>query len=108
MEVSRDIAEKILEVDDLKINFNNYNGSVQPVMSRPLMRLLTKNARDEKGSITFKSEEISCKTEAQMTKIRGSEIAMIFQDAITSFDPTMKVREQIAAPLIKHQQYSKK
>ena len=133
MEVSRDMAEKILEVDDLKINFNTYNGSVQAirdvsfdlykgetlaivgesgsgksVTTRSLMGLLAKNARVEKGSITFKGEEIIGKSEAQMQKIRGSEIAMIFQDPMTSLDPTMKIGQQIAEPLIKHQHYSKK
>src|SRR5699024_11268416 len=40
--------------------------------------------------------------------IRGNEISMIFQDPMTSLDPTMKIGQQIAEPLIKHKGVSKK
>ena len=42
-----------------------------------------------------------------MEKIRGKEISMIFQDPMTSLNPTMKVGNQIMEVLIKHQNMSK-
>ena len=42
-----------------------------------------------------------------MQKIRGKEIGMIFQDPMTSLNPTMKVGNQIMEVLIKHQNVSK-
>ena len=127
------MAEKILEVKDLKINFRTYNGKVQAirdisfdlykgetlaivgesgsgksVTTRSLMGLLAKNAEVEHGSIKFKGDEIIGKSEEDMQHLRGSEIAMIFQDPMTSLDPTMKIGQQIAEPLIKHKKMSKK
>lgn len=71
------------------------------------MRLLANNANIEHGEILFKGEDLVHKTEKQMQKIRGSEIAMIFQDPMTSLNPTQKIGKQIAEPIIKHQNISK-
>lgn len=46
--------------------------------------------------------------ERDWRKIRGNEISMIFQDPMTSLDPTMKIGQQIAEPLIKHKEQAKK
>ena len=42
-----------------------------------------------------------------MQKIRGKDISMIFQDPMTSLNPTMKIGKQIMEPVIKHQNKSK-
>ena len=42
-----------------------------------------------------------------MIKVRGNEIAMIFQDPMTSLDPTMKIGQQIAEPIMIHEKVSK-
>ncbi|MBM7617682.1 oligopeptide transport system ATP-binding protein [Weissella uvarum] len=127
------MSEKILEVNDLKINFHTDNGNVQAirdvyfdlkkgetlalvgesgsgksVTTRAIMGLLAKNAEIERGSIKFKGEELVGLDEKSFRRIRGSEIAMIFQDPMTSLDPTMKIGQQIAEPLIEHQNMSKK
>lgn len=127
------MTEKILEVNDLKINFNTDSGTVQAirdvyfdlkpgetlalvgesgsgksVTTRALMGLLAKNARIERGSVQFKGKELIDLPEDEYRDIRGSEIAMIFQDPMTSLDPTMKIGQQIAEPLIKHQKMGKK
>jgi len=124
--------EKILEVKDLQISFDTYAGKVKAirgvsfdlkpgetlaivgesgsgksVTSRSIMRLLANNANIEKGEILFKGQDIVHKTEKEMQKIRGSEIAMIFQDPMTSLNPTQKIGKQIAEPILKHQNVSK-
>lgn len=56
----------------------------------------------------YHDEDILKKSEKQMQNIRGKEIAMIFQDPMTSLDPTMKIGQQIAEPLMKHKKVEKK
>lgn len=124
--------ENILEVKDLHISFDTYAGQVhairgvnfdlkpgetlaivgesgsgKSVTSRSIMGLLANNANVENGQILFKGEDLIKKTEKQMQKIRGSEIAMIFQDPMTSLNPTQKIGKQIAEPILKHQNVSK-
>ena len=124
--------ENILEVKDLHISFDTYAGQVhairgvnfdlkpgetlaivgesgsgKSVTSRSIMGLLANNANVENGEILFKGEDLIKKTEKQMQKIRGSEIAMIFQDPMTSLNPTQKIGKQIAEPILKHQNVSK-
>src|SRR5690606_38026876 len=53
-------------------------------------------------------EELIDKSEKQMESIRGKEIGMIFQDPMTSLNPTMTIGKQIAEGLIKHQNMTKK
>ncbi|MFR3686305.1 MAG: ABC transporter ATP-binding protein [Enterococcus sp.] len=125
--------EKILEVNNLNISFDTYAGKVRAirgvdfdlnkgetlaivgesgsgksVTTRTIMRLLSSNATIDEGQILFKGQNIVDKSEKEMQKIRGREIAMIFQDPMTSLDPTMTIGKQVAEPLRKHQKVSKK
>ena len=61
-----------------------------------------------KEQILFKGQDIVNKSEKEMQKIRGREIAMIFQDPMTSLDPTMTIGKQVAESLRKHKNVSKK
>nr|WP_054758081.1 ABC transporter ATP-binding protein [Liquorilactobacillus satsumensis] len=127
------MAERILDVKNLKINFHTYAGDVKAirdvsfhlnkgetlaivgesgsgksVTTKSLMGLLANNAEVIGGSIMYHDEDILKKSEKQMQNIRGKEIAMIFQDPMTSLDPTMKIGQQIAEPLMKHKKVEKK
>ncbi len=55
------------------------------------------------GSILFKGQEITTLSEKQMEAIRGQDISMIFQDPMSSTNPTIRIGEQVAESLIKHQ-----
>ena len=124
---------KILEVKDLEISFDTYAGKVRAirgvnfhlnkgetlaivgesgsgksVTTRSIMRLLSSNANIDAGQILFKGNDIVGKSEREMQKIRGKEIAMIFQDPMTSLDPTMPIGKQVAESLRKHNKVSKK
>jgi ABC-type dipeptide/oligopeptide/nickel transport system ATPase component len=111
----------LLEVDDLRTTFKTEDGivaavnglsfSVEPgstlgivgesgsgksVTSLSIMRLIAQNGRIEHGTIRFKGENLLEKSEAEMRKIRGRDIAMIFQDPMTSLNPVLTIGEQIA------------
>ena len=55
-----------------------------------------------RGKILYKGEDIMEKSEAQMRKIRGGEISMIFQDPMTALNPVLRVGDQIAEVIHQH------
>lgn len=62
----------------------------------------------EKGSIQYHGEEIITKSDKEMRKIRGMEIGFIFQDPMTSLNPTMRIGKQIEEVFASHPEISKK
>ena len=127
------MSETILSVKNLQVSFQTFDGKVQAVRgidfdlkkgetlaivgesgsgksvtTRSIMQLLSTNALIENGEIIFEQEDILEKSESEMQQIRGKKIAMIFQDPMTSLDPTMKVGMQVAESMIKHLKLSKK
>jgi oligopeptide transport system ATP-binding protein len=121
-------GENILQVKDLEISFNTYGGEVQAVRSvsfdlrrgetlaivgesgsgksvtaKSIMRLLPEaNSIIKGGEAVFEGQNLLSLSEKQMQGIRGSKIAMVFQDPMTSLDPTMRVGRQITESLKKH------
>ena len=127
------MTEKVLDVKNLKIDFHTYAGDVKAirnvsfhlnkgetlaivgesgsgksVTTRTIIGLLAKNAEIVGGEIDFHGKNLLATKEKDWRKIRGNEISMIFQDPMTSLDPTMKIGQQNAEPLIKHKGVSKK
>ncbi len=84
------------------------SGSGKSVTSLSIMRLLAQNGTIERGQILFKGENLLDKSDAEMRKIRGRDIAMIFQDPMTSLNPVLTVGEQIAEATRLHLGLSKK
>lgn len=70
------------------------------------MGLNAKNAHLS-GKIHFKDKDLSELSESEWVKVRGNEIAMIFQDPMTSLDPTMTIGMQIAEIDMLHEKVSK-
>lgn len=125
--------EKVLEVNDLQISFDTYAGEVQAVRGisfdlykgeaiaivgesgsgksvtvKGIMKLLpTPPTRYKSGSIVLEGEDITRYSRKQMEKIKGSKMAMIFQDPMTSLNPSMKIGQQIAEGIQKHTNLSK-
>ena len=126
--------EKILEVKDLHVSFDTYAGEVKAVRgvsfhlnkaeaiaivgesgcgksvtAQSVMKLIPMPpGRIKSGNIIFNGVDITHFSDKKMEAIRGSEIGMIFQDPMTSLNPTMLVGKQIAEGLIKHQNLNKK
>lgn len=127
--------EKLLEVKDLKVSFHTYAGEVQAVRgvsfaikegetlaivgesgcgktvtAKAVMGLIAGPSGEVKkdASIVFEGKEILKFKEKQWEAYRGKDAGMIFQDPMTSLDPTMKIGKQIAEGILKHQKISKK
>ena len=126
------MSETILSIENLRIHFETFAGEVQAirgvnlklekgetlalvgesgsgksVTAKSVMKLLSNNAVVKEGAIIFKGENILEKSERDMQSIRGKKIAMIFQDPMTSLDPTMKIGKQITEVIMKHEKASK-
>lgn len=123
----------ILEVRNLKISFKTFFGEVEAVRgvdfnvekkktlaivgesgcgksvtANGIMQLLPQPpAFYKEGKIIFDGESLLEKTREQMEDIRGNEISMIFQDPMTSLNPTMRIGDQIVEGLVKHHNISK-
>ncbi len=124
----------LLDVRGLRVGFKTYGGRVQAVRdvsfsldageciavvgesgcgksvtARSVMRLIEgPQGTIDSGRITFEGTDLLTLTEKQMLEIRGSRISMIFQDPMTSLNPTMTVGKQIGEVLIKHTKISGK
>jgi len=84
------------------------SGSGKSVTARSIMRLLPSPPSYMKdGEILFLGQNLAEKSEKEMESIRGRDIGMIFQDPMTSLNPTIRIGEQIAEGLAKHQKLSK-
>lgn len=128
------MSEKILDVKNLHVYFDTYagvvkairdvsfhvnkgeslaivgeSGSGKSVTVQTVMKLIPMPpGRIAGGEILFKDRDIVKMNEAEMRKIRGGEIGMIFQDPMTSLNPTMTVGKQIAEGIMMHQKVSHK
>ncbi|RDY23075.1 ABC transporter ATP-binding protein [Romboutsia maritimum] len=120
--------EKLLEVKNLCVSFNTYDGEVQAVRGvtfdlhkgetlaivgesgsgksvacKTIMRIISSNGYIKDGEILFNGKDLTKASEKEMENIRGKDIAMIFQDPMTSLNPTMTIGKQITEGIIKHQ-----
>jgi len=79
------------------------SGSGKSVTMRALMRLLPKRRAVLSGSIRVAAYDIPTLSERQMTAVRGSTIAMIFQEPMTALDPVYTIGSQIAETVVRHE-----
>lgn len=122
------MSELLLEVKDLRVSFKTYAGLVQAVRgvnftlnkgetlaivgesgsgksvtANALMRLIPEPpGQYDAGEILLNGVNILDKSEEEMTKIRGNDIAMIFQDPMTALNPTIRVGNQIVEAIRIH------
>ncbi len=78
------------------------SGSGKSISVKSIMGLLPKNGKIVGGSILLEGKDLSKYSERQMQTIRGSDISMIFQDPMTSLNPTMTIGKQIVEVLKEH------
>ena len=84
------------------------SGSGKTMTALSIMQLLPPGGRIVGGSITLGGADIAAMGDRGMRQIRGNEIGMIFQDPMTSLNPTMTIGDQIAETVILHRGAGKK
>ncbi len=84
------------------------SGSGKSITSMAIMRLLAKNGRISDGEILFKGQDLVRLSDKEMDAIRGRHISMIFQDALTSLNPSFTVGNQVGEAIRAHKSISKK
>lgn len=119
--------DKVLELKDLSLSFYTKQGEIEAVrgvnlslnkgeilaivgesgcgktvMSKAVLKLLPKNSKIKTGSIIIDGEDITDYSENKMRSIRGGVVSMVFQDAMTTLNPTIPVGKQIAEAVLKH------
>lgn len=125
--------EPLLKVDHLVTSFDTKKGSVnavdgvsfeveagkilgivgesgcgKSVTSLSIMRLLPEHSgKISSGSIKFDGTELTTLSEKEMLKVRGNQIAMIFQDPMTSLDPVMTIGRQLEETVLAHEKVSR-
>lgn len=120
--------ENLLEVKNLSVSFDSPAGEIQAVrdvsfslkkgevlavvgesgcgksvLCKSIMKLLPASARIKEGSILVCGRDITNYREQDMQKIRGKIFSMIFQDPMTSLNPTIKIGQQIAEAILVHE-----
>lgn len=84
------------------------SGSGKSVTALSVMRLIPNPpGRIEAGEVVFEGENLLAKPIGEMRQIRGNEIAMIFQEPMTSLNPVLTVGDQIMESIILHQRLGK-
>jgi oligopeptide/dipeptide ABC transporter ATP-binding protein len=85
------------------------SGSGKSVNALTLMRLIPiPPGRVEGGTVSLRGQNLLAKSEAEMRKIRGKDIAMIFQDPMTSLNPVLTVGDQISETVELHLKLNRK
>ncbi len=117
----------LLEVRDLKVQYETRAGTVKAVdgvsfwvdeaetlgivgesgcgksqTSLGIMRLIKSPGRVAGGQVIFDGRDVAQISEEEMQRVRGDQIAMIFQDPMTSLNPVLKISTQITESLIHH------
>ena len=84
------------------------SGSGKTTVIRAVLGLLAGGGKVTEGSITFEGEDLLSYTPEQWRKLRGSDISMIFQDALTALNPVMTIGKQMDEIYRCHEKISKK
>jgi oligopeptide/dipeptide ABC transporter ATP-binding protein len=128
------MSEALLELRDLHVEFATYGGTVQAVRgasyavragstlavvgesgcgksvaAQAMMGLIEMPpGRITAGSARFMGQELLGMRRRELNRLRGARIGMVFQDPMSALNPTMRIGEQIAEPLIVHQRMGRR
>ena len=128
-----DTAEALLQVKNLRTSFSTAEGVVhavdnvsfnvrrgeavalvgesgcgKSVTAMSIMRLVATPGRITAGEIRFKGRDLVQIPEKEMRNVRGNDIAMVFQEPMTSLNPVFKIGAQVAEAIRIHRKVSKK
>ncbi len=83
------------------------SGSGKSMTGMSIMGLLPRGGRVASGSILLKDRELTSLRESEMRKVRGGDVGMVFQDPMTSLNPTMTIGNQVAEAVQLHRKVDK-
>ena len=84
------------------------SGCGKSVTAMSIMRLVASPGKITKGEIRFKDRNLAELSEREMRHVRGNDIAMVFQEPMTSLNPVFKIGDQVAEAIRIHRKVSKK
>ena len=124
--------QPVLKLENLSVSFDTLSGEVEAVrdvslsldkgeilalvgesgcgktvMSQSIMKLLPKTAKVKQGRILVDGLDITKYNEKQMRPLRSSVLSMVFQDPMTTLNPTIPIGKQITETILKHNKLSK-
>ncbi|MDF2814602.1 MAG: transporter ATP-binding protein [Paenibacillus sp.] len=127
------MAQQLLDVRDLKTSFFTRAGEVQAVRgvsfqiakgevvgivgesgsgksitAKSILSLIPRPGKIIEGTVTFEGQDLLKLSEKQMRKVRGNQIAMIFQDPMTSLNPVRTIGGQLIEVMMRHRHLSKR
>src|SRR3984957_10495584 len=126
----RDVAEPILHVENLHtwfftdagvvravdgvsfvlrpgetLGIVGESGSGKSVTAKSIIRLLEEPARIVEGTISYRGRDMVHLSEEALREIRGAEIAMVFQDPMTSLNPVLRISRQLIETMTAHRRF---
>src|SRR5688572_17067986 len=126
-------AEALLQVKNLRTSFSTADGVVhavdnvsfnvrrgeavalvgesgcgKSVTAMSIMRLIAPPGKITAGSVSFKGQDLASISERDMRNVRGNDIAMVFQEPMTSLNPVFKIGAQVAEAIRIHRKVGKK
>lgn len=127
------MAEPLLTIEDLRVAFHRPDGNAmhavdgvnlavhrgrtlgivgesgcgKSVTSLAVMGLLPKGAADIRGEIRFEGKNLATIPDRSLRDLRGDRLAMIFQEPMTSLNPSYTIGDQIAEAILRHRNVSK-
>ncbi len=81
------------------------SGSGKSVTAKSIIRLLDEPARIVEGSISFRGRDMVHMDDEALREIRGAEIAMVFQDPMTSLNPVKRIARQLVETMTAHRRF---
>jgi oligopeptide/dipeptide ABC transporter ATP-binding protein len=127
-----DGAARLLEVEDLSVSFSTPRGRVhavdgvsltadegrtigivgesgsgKSVLARSIMGLTAARGGEVSGRVRIRGREVQSLSARELRDIRGREVAMVFQDPMSSLNPVLRIGRQISETMIRHLGYSK-
>lgn len=126
------MSEKLLQVEDMHTSFYTHVGEVKAVRGitfdldvaeaigivgesgcgksvsmMSMLKLLTDTGKVKSGKALFNGVDLTKLNDKEMSKIRGNQIGMIFQDPMTSLNPVFTIGSQLREPLMRHKKMNK-
>jgi peptide/nickel transport system ATP-binding protein len=127
------LNEPVLIVEDLAVTYETRRGDVKAVQgitfdirrgeamglvgesgcgkstaALAIMRYLSDNARVPEGRILFQGENLLEKSERELQPLRGNKIAMVYQDPMTTLNPSLRIGDQLIEVLMVHNEISRR